>query len=58
MSPDDIDSLIVAVIKFIEIETDNGNDAINFDDDAIYNRFEKLIYDKLEKFCTRDRNYN
>ena len=55
MSPDDIDSLIVAIVKFVEQEDMPHNWP---DDNAIYTRFSDLVYEHLEHLCTRDRNYN
>lgn len=54
MSPDDIDSLVVEVVKWLEKQDVN----IDFDNDKSYDEFADIFYDHLERFCTRDRNYN
>lgn len=54
MSPDDIDRLTVEVIEWLEEE----GCCINFDNDSIHEEFVKIFYDRLESFCSRDRNYN
>jgi hypothetical protein len=54
MSPDNIDSLLVSVVDWLEKQGCN----INFDDDPTYDAFEQIFYDKLEPLCTKDRNYN
>lgn len=54
MSPDNIDGLIVEVVKWLEKE----GCCLDFDDDDLYDRFSDLFYEELEPLCTRDRNYN
>lgn len=55
MSPDDIDSLIVSVVDWLEDHSDRHPD---FDNDAIYDEFSELFYYRLEPLCTKERNYN
>jgi hypothetical protein len=55
MSEDDIASLVVAVTQFVEDETGDP-DFLN--DDDRYCKFNELFYSHLEKFCTKERNYN
>jgi hypothetical protein len=55
MSPDNIDSLIVSVVSWLEEHSEKHPD---FDNDAIYEEFSQLFYTELEPLCTRDRNYN
>lgn len=52
MSPDDIDEVALAVFDLL-VELGHELDE-NDDWDKIYD----LLHDKLDKFCTRDRNYN
>lgn len=52
MSPDDIDSIALAVFELI---TSLGCDLDENDD---WDQLHWLLHDKLDKFCTRDRNYN
>lgn len=54
MSEDDIDSLIVAVTEWLEEDIDP--DYLN--DDRKYDGFRTIFYEHLEKFCTKERNYN
>jgi hypothetical protein len=57
VSEDDIDSLIVEATEWVE---DNGTYHGHpfFDDDHIYEKWSNLFYKHLERFCTRERNYN
>lgn len=57
MSPDDLDSFIVSLADWIdtrsaliEIQT--------MEDDGLYSSLTDLVYNELDRFCTRDRNYN
>jgi hypothetical protein len=59
MSPDDIDSLIVEVVAQLEDEMGvKPGEKSMFDDDDLYERLQEIFYHHLEKYCTRDRNYN
>jgi hypothetical protein len=53
MSPDDIDSLAVDLHDFLV-----GDMGLDLNDDGDFNAMLSLLYDKLEPFVTRDRNYN
>ena len=53
MSPDDIDSLGVVLVKWFE-----ENRSADFDDDKIYDEFSDILYHHLDRFCKRDRSYN
>lgn len=51
MSPDDIDDIALAVLDLLTVL---GYDLL--DDD--YDHLKDLLYDKLDLFVTRERNYN
>lgn len=51
MSPDDIDRIALEVFDLLTVL---GYDLL--DDD--YDQLSLLLYDKLEPFVTRERNYN
>jgi hypothetical protein len=53
MSEDDIDSLGVEIVKLIENWPKGWAD-----NDSLYQAFTNLLYEELERFCTRERNYN
>jgi len=53
MNPDDIDSLATELYNFLV--DDMGLD-LNYDRD--FNALHDLLYNKLDPFITRDRNYN
>lgn len=53
MSEDDVDSLIGELVEWIE-----KLQPIDFDDDEMYEAFCSLVYSKLDKFCTKECNYN
>jgi hypothetical protein len=53
MSPDDIDSLALDLHNFLV--DDMG---LDLNDDGDFNAMLSLLYEKLEPFVTRDRNYN
>ena len=51
MSPDDIDRIALAVF--------DGLIALGYDPlDDDYDQLKDLLYDKLDPFVTRERNYN
>jgi hypothetical protein len=52
MSPDDIDHVALAVFDLL---TDLGL-AIDENDD--WDQLRNLLHHKLDKFCTKERNYN
>ena len=52
MSPDDIDRLALNVFDLL---VDMG---YQLDDNDEWDQLKNLLYDKLEPFVTRDRNYN
>lgn len=52
MSPDDIDSVALAVF---DLMVDLG---CTLDEDDDFGQLNDLLHDMLDKFCTRDRNYN
>jgi len=53
MSPDDIDSLALDLHDFLV-------DVLGLDlnEDGDFNAMLSLLYEKLDRFVTRDRNYN
>ena len=53
MSPDDIDSVALAVFDLLV-----GDLGCNLDENDDWDQILDLLHDKLDKFCTRDRNYN
>lgn len=53
MSEDDIDGLIVSITEFIEKHSD-----MDLDNDALYEELTGVVYEDLEKFITKERNYN
>lgn len=53
MSPDDIDRIALAVFDLLV--TDLGCD---LGEDEDWEQLKDLLYDKLEPFVTRERNYN
>jgi len=53
MSPDDIDNLALDLHDFLV--NDMGLD-LNGDSD--YEDLQSFLYEKLDRFVTRDRNYN
>lgn len=53
MSPDDVDSIALEVFDLLV--NDMG---LNLDEDADFIRIHDLLMDTLDKFITRDRNYN
>lgn len=59
MSPDDIDSFVLALSDFLNPmlppEKHMGN---FFDTDDKYIPLSDFCFEQLDKFCTRDRNYN
>ena len=52
MSPDDIDSVALAVFDLL---VDLG---CTLDENDDWDQLKDLLHDKLDRFCTRDRNYN
>jgi hypothetical protein len=53
MSPDDIDSFSLDLYDFlVNVMT------LDLNEDADYEALLSLLYDKLDPFITRDRNYN
>lgn len=52
MSPDDIDDIALAVFDLLTIDL-----GYNLGDDEL-DQLTELLYDKLEPFVTRERNYN
>lgn len=52
MSPDDIDRLALDIFDLL---VDLG---CTLDENDDWDQLKNLLYDKLEPFCTRDRNYN
>lgn len=52
MNEDDIDDLVLGVSDLIESET---GDEIP---DYYYDALSKLIHERIDKFCTKERNYN
>lgn len=52
MSPDDIDSVALAVFDLL---VDLG---CTLDENDDWDQLRDLLHDKLDRFCTRDRNYN
>lgn len=52
MSPDDIDRLALAVF---DLFVDMG---YSLDENDEWDQLKSLLYDRLEPFCTKDRNYN
>lgn len=55
MSEDDIDDLFGNVVAWVE-NTFNNHDIL--EDDELFDDFRSIFYEKLEKFCTKERNYN
>lgn len=53
MSPDDIDTVVLKLHDFL---FRNLGYALDEDDD--YEMLSNFMYDQLEPFVTRDRNYN
>lgn len=53
MSPDDIDSLNLALHDFLVQQL-----GCPLDDEQDYVDLCEFLHDALDKFCTRDRNYN
>lgn len=53
MSPDDIDSLALDLHNFLV--DDMG---LDLNENSDYEALLSLLYDKLDPFVTRDRNYN
>lgn len=53
MSPDDIDSVVLKLHDFL-----NGMLRCSLDENYDYERLQDFMYDQLDKFCTKDRNYN
>ena len=53
MSPDDIDSVVLGLFDFLvrDLGCDLG-------EDEDYEALKDHMYDALDKFVTRDRNYN
>jgi hypothetical protein len=53
MSPDDIDSIVLDLSDFLR-------DKLGFehDENDDYEQLSDFMHDVLEKFVTRDRNYN
>jgi hypothetical protein len=52
MSPDDIDSIVLDLNDFM-------HDSMGIDlDDQEYDMVHTFLHDTLDKFITRDRNYN
>jgi hypothetical protein len=53
MSPDDIDEVVLKLSYFI-------TDALGFqmDEDDDYSQLSDFMYDQLERFVTRERNFN
>lgn len=56
MSLDDIDSLIVGLVDYLEDKKIVAPHL--FDNDEIYEKFSEFVHFELEPFVTRDRNYN
>jgi hypothetical protein len=54
MSPDDIDSLTLALHDFLVSDMMG----LKLDEDADYDTLRDFLYKQLEPFITRDRNYN
>lgn len=53
MSPDDIDSFSVDLHSFLINHFD-----CKIDEDDEYGLLQSYLHQALDKFCTRDRNYN
>ena len=53
MSPDDIDSFSLDLHSFLINHFD-----FKIDEDADYELLWSFLHQALDKFCTRDRNYN
>lgn len=53
MNHDDIDSLAVDLHDFLV-----GDMGLDLNDDGDFNAMLSLLHDKLDRFITRDRNYN
>lgn len=53
MSPDDIDTLAVDLYDFLVNVM-----GLDLNEDADYEALLSLLYDKIDPFITRDRNYN
>lgn len=53
MSPDDIDSLVLDLHDFLRYDLD-----IAINDTSQYSSLSDFMHNALEKFVTRDRNYN
>lgn len=53
MSPDDIDSVALAVFDLLVQDL-----GCTLDENDDWEQLLTLLHDKLEPFCTRDRNYN
>lgn len=53
MSPDDIDSITLDLYDFLVNKM-----KVQLDENDDYDALSSLMYDVLDKFVTRDRNYN
>jgi hypothetical protein len=53
MSPDDIDSIVLSLHDFLF-----RNLGCSLDENDDYEMLSDFMHDALEKFVTRDRNYN
>ena len=53
MSPDDIDSVVLDLYDLLVKDL-----GCPLDEDADYSALSNFMHDALEKFVTRDRNYN
>jgi hypothetical protein len=53
MSPDDIDSLALDLHNFLV--DDMG---LDLNENGDYEDLQSFLYEKLDRFVTRDRNYN
>lgn len=53
MSPDDIDSIVLALHDFLVRDL-----GCVLDENDDYSALSDFMHDALEKFVTRDRNYN
>lgn len=53
MSPDDIDHVALAVFDLLTLDL-----GIIMDENEDWDQIRSLLHHKLDKFCTKERNYN
>ena len=53
MSPDDIDTIVLRLHDFL-----TGAMGCNLDENEDYSDLSTFMYDQLDSFVTKDRNYN